>query len=73
MAGRRGKKRALVAVGHKILIISYYILKNKVSYKELGEEYLNRIRKDKVVENHVKVLKRLGYDVQIKEVATAVV
>ncbi len=56
-----------------MLVMSYYILKHKVSYKELGEEYLNRIRKDKIVENHVKVLKRLGYDVQIKEVAAAVV
>lgn len=67
LAGRRGKKRALVAVGHKILIMSYYILKHKVSYKELGEEYLNRIRKDRIVENHIKVLRRLGYEVNIKE------
>lgn len=73
LAGKRGKKRALVAIGHKILIMSYHILKDKVSYKELGEEYLNRIKKDKMVKNHIKALKQFGYEVQIKEaVAVAV-
>ena len=35
LVGRRGKKKALVAVGHKILIMCYHILKYKVPYKEL--------------------------------------
>ncbi len=30
---RRGQKRAIVAIGHKILIASYYILKDKVEYR----------------------------------------
>jgi transposase len=41
LVGRRGKKKALVAVGHKILISCYHILKYKVAYKELGENYLD--------------------------------
>ena len=36
LVGRRGKKKTLVAVGHKILIMCYHILKYKVPYKELG-------------------------------------
>jgi len=31
---RRGKKKALVAVGHKIIIAAYHIIKNKEAYKE---------------------------------------
>ena len=33
---RLGKKKALLAVGHSILIIVYHVLKNKASYRELG-------------------------------------
>ncbi len=67
LVGRRGKKRALVAVGHKILIAAYFILKDKVPYKELGPEYLGELRKDKQVTKHLKILKELGVEVEIKE------
>lgn len=46
---RRGKKRALIAVGHKILIATYFILKDKVEYKELGYKYLQNLKKDKKI------------------------
>jgi hypothetical protein len=35
LVGRRGKKRALIAVGHKILIMAYQILKTGIPYKVL--------------------------------------
>jgi hypothetical protein len=31
-----GKKKALVAVGHSILVIIYHVLKRKERYRELG-------------------------------------
>lgn len=34
LAGRRGKKRALMAIAHKILNAVYYVLKDMVPYKE---------------------------------------
>jgi len=67
LVGRRGKKRALIAVGHKILIAAYYILKDKTKYRELGEEFLQNQNKDKKINRHLKQLKELGVDVQIKE------
>ena len=66
---RRGKKRALIAVGHKILIAAYFILKDKTEYKELGAEYLQEIRKGKQINRYLKLLKELGAEVEIKEVA----
>lgn len=69
MVGRRGKKRALIAVGHKILIMSYHILKNRVPYKELGVTYLDERRKGKITKSYVKRLNNLGYEVVLKEVA----
>ena len=67
---RRGKKRALIAVGHKILIAAYYILQDKVEYKELGSEFLDNKKKSKQINHHLNRLKELGYDVeQLKKVA----
>jgi transposase len=66
---RRGKKRAIVAVGHKILIMCYHILKNKVPYKELGGNYLDDRRKDRITKSYVKRLNNLGYTVVLKEAA----
>jgi hypothetical protein len=34
LVSRRGKKKALVAVGHKIIIAVYHVIKNKEVYKE---------------------------------------
>ena len=39
---RMGKKKALVAVGHSILVIVYHVLKNRTRYQELGGDYFER-------------------------------
>ncbi len=67
LAGRRGKKKAVVAIGHKILVIAYHILKDEVGYKELGADYLDRRNKEKVERYHVNKLRQLGYDVLLAE------
>jgi transposase len=59
LVGRRGKKRAVIAVGHKILIAAYFIIKNRVEYNEIGEDYLSNFRKDKLVEYYKKQLEKL--------------
>jgi hypothetical protein len=44
LAGRRGKKRALVAVAHSILVILYYLLKRPgATFRELGPLYLEQL------------------------------
>ena len=63
LAGRRGKKRALVAVGHKIIIAAYFILKNKESYKELGGDFLDKRNREKQIKRHLQKLRDLGVDV----------
>lgn len=69
MVGRRGKKKALIAVGHKVLIAAYFILKDKVTYKELGGDYLDKMTKEKQVKRYLQRLKELGVDVEIQKVA----
>lgn len=69
LAGRRGKKRALIAVGHKILVMSYEILKHKVPYRELGADYLDKRKKDKITRSYINRLTALGYEVTVKQAA----
>ena len=66
---RIGKKRALVAIAHKILQIAYYIIKNKESYKELGGNYLELLREHRIVKRLTKRLNKLGYEVNLEKVA----
>src|SRR4029453_16259808 len=40
LAARKGKKRAIVAVAHTILVSLYHMLKNKQPYRELGADFL---------------------------------
>jgi transposase len=69
LVGRRGKKRALIAIGHKILCAAYFIIKKKEPFKELGYEYLESRRQNKAVSKHLSKLKELGFEVQIRKVA----
>jgi hypothetical protein len=48
VAARRGKKRALVAVGHTLPGVVYAVLKKKGTYRELGADYLDRQDKEKL-------------------------
>ena len=59
--------RRLVALGHKILIICYHILKYRRPYEELGGDYLDQRRKDKVTRSYIRRLNHLGYEVTLKE------
>ena len=43
LARRRGRKRALVAVGHSLLVVIYHVLKRGTEYEELGADWLDRL------------------------------
>ena len=54
------------AVAHKILIAAFHILARKVTYRELGADYLDRRAKQRVQRTIVRRLERLGYDVTLR-------
>lgn len=56
LVARRGKKKALVAVGHKIIIASYFIIKNKEAYCEPDLKMDNK-KKNKQIRNYINKLK----------------
>jgi transposase len=67
LAGRRGKKRALVAVGHTILGIIYRVLKDQTTYRDLGADYFDRLDTERVTRTLVRRLERLGHKVILQE------
>jgi transposase len=67
LKGRRGPKKAAVAVGHSILVICYHILQRGEPYQELGEDYFNRRRSEEVYRKRlVCQLERLGHRVVLE-------
>jgi transposase len=66
MVGRRGKKRALVAVGHSLLVIFYHMLKERARYTELGADFFDRLEPERLTRYYVRRLERLGHKVTLE-------
>jgi transposase len=71
LAARRGRKRALVAVGHTQLVAMYHILKLRVPYRELGPEHFNRLNPEGQTKYYVRRLEALGHKVTLEPVQDA--
>lgn len=71
LVGRRGKKRALVAVGHSLLVISHYVLKRRQAYYDLGSNYFEELHRQQLERNLVKRLENLGYKVSLEALSPA--
>ena len=69
LATRRGKQRALVALGHSSLVMVYHILSRRVPYRELGPLYFDARNRQRVQQRLVQRLERLGYSVNLQPVA----
>jgi transposase len=67
IAGRRGKKRAIVAVAHSILVTIYEVLRTKRSFADLGADHFDHLNPAAAKRYFVKRLQDLGYEVILKE------
>jgi transposase len=68
---RMGKKKALVAVGHSILVIVYHVLSRRVSYAELGGDYFDRRNVEAQRQRLIRRLESLGLKVTIEDLGEA--
>lgn len=66
LAARRGRKRALTAVGHTLLVILYHMLKAEVRYKDLGADFFDKLKPEQYRRYLVKRLESLGFTVELK-------
>jgi transposase len=71
LAGRRGAKRAAVAVAHSILVIAYYIIQRKEPYRELGADYFDKRRPEASAKRLIKRLENLGYRISAEKMPVA--
>jgi transposase len=68
---RRGKKKAIVAVGRSILVISWHLLADPdAHFEDLGaDHYDRRVSTTAKKRNHIRGLQALGYNVTLEPVA----
>ena len=66
LAKRRGPKKALFAVAHSILVISFHLLQRHVAYQELGANFFDEHERDMLQRQLVRRLERLGYEVALQ-------
>ena len=71
LARRLGKKKAVMAVSHSLLVIIYQILSSKQPYSDLGADYFEQRDSARLTQRSVRQLEALGYAVTLvpKEVA----
>ncbi|MFN2182422.1 MAG: IS110 family transposase [Anaerolineae bacterium] len=60
LAARRGKKRAIVAVAHSMLVSAWHMLTNRQPYQELGGDYFDQRKKEAKMSYLIRQLEKLS-------------
>lgn len=71
LAGRRGKKRAIGAVKHSLLVTIYFMLRDHKPYKDLGADYFDNLNPQQRIRYHVRRLQKLGQAVEVSPMTDA--
>jgi transposase len=66
LAARRGKKRAIMAVAHAIVVSAFHMLSRHECYHELGSNYFDEQRRQHLVDRLTRRIERLGYRVSLE-------
>ena len=71
LAARRGKKKAIIALAHKLLVIIYTLLRTGQVYQERGAAALDERQKDRLVHRLEHRIAQLGYKVHLEPITAA--
>jgi transposase len=71
LAARRGKKRAIMAVAHAIVVSAFHLLSRHEPDHELGANYIDERRCDHLVDRLTRRIPHLGYRVHLEPIQTA--
>jgi len=66
-----GHQRAVLAVGRNVLEIAYHLMAEATTYRELGTDYFDRYRAERLKRRSLDQLRRLGYQVTLTQIPTA--
>ena len=67
LAQRIGKKRAIVAVSHSLIVIIYHLLRDQQDYHDLGPHFFATLDTERQRQTAVRRLEALGYKVMLEE------
>jgi len=73
LAARRGKRRAILAVAHSIMVSIFHMLTRNEPYRELGANYFDERRRHYTVDRLLSRIEHLGYRVHLEPVAAPTV
>lgn len=66
LKARRGSKRAIVAIAHRILLGIYHVIKDGAEFRDLGKDYLTLRNKSRKVSLLKKQAQSLGFDLVVQ-------
>jgi transposase len=69
LAGRKGRKRALVAVGRSLLCSVYHLLARGTRYTDLGQDYYERRNPEQLARKLARRIEKLGFKVEVQGLA----
>jgi hypothetical protein len=72
LATRRGKKRAMMAVAHSMLVMASSMIQRQEPYREAGGDFFDRLQPEDTARRLVKRLEHLGYHVPLQNLPTEV-
>lgn len=67
LARRIGKKKAIGALEHTILVMAYHMIKRSTPYHELGADYFEKRNSELTAKRLIKRLEKLGYQISIQQ------
>ena len=71
LAGRRGVKRAIIAVAHRILIALYHVLSRQEPFRDLGATYYDARSQAQLIKRTERRFAQLGLKVTVEPLAPA--
>jgi transposase len=71
LSKRLGRKKALLAVAHSLLVIIFHVLQGDQTYTELGGDYFDRHHVEQQREYYLRRLQMLGLKVTVEELPKA--
>jgi transposase len=64
-----GRKKAALAVAHRMLIIAWHIIQDGTVYEELGGNHYDRLHPDRSARRLIKRLEQIGFQVTVNQAA----
>ncbi|MGA5135264.1 transposase [Streptomyces olivoreticuli] len=71
ISARRGGKRAVVAVMHKLAVAIWHALHDRVPYQELGADYFAKRDPERAMRRMTREANSLGMTLRFEPIATA--